>query len=106
MSKINIIKLFANYSSIGKNKTLHQGFSTFILSLTQWQISEVKFTPNFFLFSLLQMSTVVGKSMNFLLQNLPPFENPYLHSTSECRKSTIMVILTPIPFHYDVTFSK
>ena len=47
---------------------LDQGFSTFILSFIPWQISKVKFiSQNFFIFSLLQMPIVIGKSVNILL---------------------------------------
>ena len=42
-----------------------QGFSTFILSFTSWQISKVKITAKYFIFSLLQIAIVVGKSANF-----------------------------------------
>ena len=53
--------------------TLVQGFSTFILSFTRWQISKVKFTPQIFIiFLLLQMSIVVGKNVNFLLTKFTP----------------------------------
>ena len=50
-----------------------QGLSTFILSFTPWQIPKVKFNrQNFFLFSLLQMPIVTGKSVNFLLTKFTP----------------------------------
>ena len=52
---------------------LGQGFLTFILSFTPWQISKVKFTPKyFFMLSLLQISIVIGKNLNFLLTKFTP----------------------------------
>ena len=52
---------------------LNQGFSTFVFSFAPWQISKVTFTPQiFFIFSLLQMPIVVGKSVNFLLIKFTP----------------------------------
>ena len=46
---------------------LDQGSSTFVFSFTPWKISKVKFTPKtIFIFSLLLMPIVIGKSVNFL----------------------------------------
>ena len=53
-------------------KNLMLGFSAFILSLTPWQISKVIFTLQFFIFSLLQIPIVIGKSVNFLLKKFTP----------------------------------
>ena len=53
--------------------TIKQGFSTFILLFIPWQISKVKFTPKIvFIFSLLQIPIVIGKSVNFFLTKFTP----------------------------------
>ena len=72
-----------------------------VLSFTPRQISKVKFTPKiFFMFSLLQMPNVIGKSVNFSLTkftpkagqihpqkvNLPPLENSCSKESLSLRK--------------------
>ena len=67
--KYNVIKFISAWACV----MLEQGFSTFILSFTSWQISKVKFTPRiFFIFSLLQMPIVIGKSVNFFQTKFTP----------------------------------